>query len=332
MKIFMKIDKVAALMAGKDRHGCVMVEVSAAELTPEERDTLSRFTSGRDDHQKADFYLDSLGAPYHTLAKAYDEATPDTVRQLLAAIREVDAKIAAEKAEEAKKAAEKAEAEVQEYLKKSPEDLIYHDWKQWKLKRSGYYGGVEKDERMAHLLSEANRLIALRNEEDARQKAEEARLQREQEEREEREEREREVRIKAQVAAWVEQHGTRSQKDRHREGYLPLGEVKDAMRNAAFTPLDDFPRYEKLHAVDVCECGYGGEDHCKVTFAAEDSDELTETEYENVRAIRHRLPEAKVQPRIHVGTGSGCNNTVTRKSALVTVKVGEFDFSREYAI
>lgn len=84
MKVRISIDKVEALKAGRDRHGLAVVEVPAESLTPEQREELAQYHYPRygSSSNDVDFYLD--GRDY---AAKVAEATPDTVRVILDALR-----------------------------------------------------------------------------------------------------------------------------------------------------------------------------------------------------------------------------------------------------
>jgi hypothetical protein len=144
------------------------------------------------------------------------------------------------------------------------------------------------------------------------------------------------IRRKAQIGAWVAKHGDENMKARYAEGFLADTEVIDAIRNQTFRPLDGFPRYEKLKASDVCqgyeEYGFDEIRYHDVDFTVQkDNIVLTAEEFDRLQEIRAIAPKgAIVSPRNHVARCSDCDNTISRLSFRVEIKVGEFLFSREY--
>ncbi len=142
---------------------------------------------------------------------------------------------------------------------------------------------------------------------------------------------------KNQINAWVSAHGSENQKGRHALNLLPVDEVLDAMRDEAFISLDSFPRYQKIKRDDLdhdeyCEAGIS----CDVNAA----DHLTPEQYDQFAAITRTVakPECKmtgaqVEALAHVCECKGsCDATLSRMSARVTLQVGAFTFTREYAL
>lgn len=143
-----------------------------------------------------------------------------------------------------------------------------------------------------------------------------------------------EARKTAQIKAWVKLYGTISQRERLDAGMLPDIEVLNGMRDAVFSPFASFDRYARLKEDDVpCECNEY--DSPSFEFDVEDAESATEQEFNTLRqiteTIRKEHPEASVVLRSHTGECSECERSVSRRSVLVTVTVGEFTFSREYA-
>jgi hypothetical protein len=195
---------------------------------------------------------------------------------------------------------------------------------------------VRKEPRLAGLLAEAKRLAAEHN---AALKAEDAARQ----EKNERLASERAERRKAQIDAWVAEHGDENQQARHAVRLLPEDEVLYGMRADAFAALNEFPRYAKLTKAEVySEFGievYSGEDDYapKVEFSAADATSATAEEFATLQMIQHATTIgriAKLNPRATLREHTGevdDYGKVSRKSVLVELTVGEFTFSREYA-
>lgn len=135
------------------------------------------------------------------------------------------------------------------------------------------------------------------------------------------------------VRQWVSEKGTPSQKDRMAANLLDHDEVVNDIRNEVFAPLNDFPRYEKLKSIDICtcDCQYSDVDHCDCEFNSITKESATEEEFDLMQQIKKLMPDADLDLREHVGKSEQCDNTVKRTGILVTMKAGEFTFSREYA-
>jgi len=130
----------------------------------------------------------------------------------------------------------------------------------------------------------------------------------------------------AQIVKWVKNHGTRSQKDRLKENLLPETEIIDAIRSETYAPLDEWPRYKKLTASDVCDCEY---EYCDVDFDVADKELATKEEFSQFQEIKKLMPKAIVELREHTGESKNCKNTIHRTGFMVRMTVGEFEFSRE---
>ncbi len=151
---------------------------------------------------------------------------------------------------------------------------------------------------------------------------------------------------KSQLDNWVAAHGSDNQKKRHELGLLPELEIIDAIRNAAFSALDGFPRYEKLSKNDIeCNCYNGPTAEFEVYAAESASAEEFDSMERITSAIKPFHPTVSVTLRTHEAYCKECydkdedgedrdvnNKTVYRKSVLVRIKVGELEFSREYQI
>ena len=99
--------------------------------------------------------------------------------------------------------------------------------------------------------------------------------------------------------------------------------------------------YQKLTRHDIpCTCDYRDPDP---QFCVDPAPQATAEEFEALeaitQAIRAGFPEAEVVLREHQGWCDNCREgeddtdaIIYRKSVLVTVRVGEIDFSRAYAV
>jgi hypothetical protein len=150
---------------------------------------------------------------------------------------------------------------------------------------------------------------------------------------------EKEAAKKQQIADYIAANGTDNQKKRSALNLLPDDEVLNMMRDEAFAPLADFPRYEKLTASDVpCWCDDYDEDAPDANFSNSLADEATAEEFDSMEKFTALMPGAVVTLRVHRGwctkceTPDGEDGNIERKSIRVAVTVGAFDFSREYAV
>lgn len=136
-------------------------------------------------------------------------------------------------------------------------------------------------------------------------------------------------RKRQQIVDWVAAHGTESQQKRQAAGLLDEQEVVDAIRDAAYQPLAEFPLYERLTASNVEHsetCYY----HDDIEFSAEDS-YATEPVFAQLEQMRALLPAATITPRVHEAHCPACDLTTRRYSLLVKLAVGDFEFTRDYA-
>lgn len=135
-----------------------------------------------------------------------------------------------------------------------------------------------------------------------------------------------------QIAAWVSEHGTANQQARMAAGLLPREEVLQEIEAAAYAALNEFPRYVPLAGKDVAHvAGCYGE---SVHFSSEAAKEATAEEWERMEAIRVAAPAgASIELRTHRGQCQqrGCDLDAYRSGIKVTITVGAFEFTREYA-
>lgn len=148
----------------------------------------------------------------------------------------------------------------------------------------------------------------------------------------------------AQLDAAVAKYGTPSQKARWKDGVLDNDEAAALIEAAAFAVLDSFSVYKKLTKTDLKdhsdECtaeqyGYEPGVAWKVT---EEDVTLNESEYERYSQIRSAMQNAKVEHTLTLRRHSGeckcddCFASITRAGVRVRITIGEFSFSREYAL
>jgi len=134
------------------------------------------------------------------------------------------------------------------------------------------------------------------------------------------------------IEAWVREHGSTNQQQRYAADLLPRDEVLQALEDAAFRPLDDLARYAKLKSSDVCP----DEETCAhVTFASHAAESASAAQWDLIRDIAARIPEAEVQLRAHAGDCQDRQShdlpEAVRHGVMVHRKVGPFTMRREYA-
>lgn len=343
MKVWVNVNRKKAILAGKNEEGWKLVEVDMGKLSQEEREYVA---------QCPDDYYRWGGENVHaqridgTVGETTEEAVIQRIREQIIIVREEKK----QKAEQEKKEAEKKEKEILTILNDMPTDALiakkevyFQDYaKRIECKNATgseyfpeYY--VKKgytDPRLEAKYAEAEKIAVEKN------KAVKAEIERKISEMKEKqaaaraEKEKKEEAKKEQIKKWVMEKGTENQKKRYEIELLPESEVIDAIRDEAYSALNDFQRYEKMKASDVCTCEDEG--YCDVDYEVEEATEATVEEFEAlekiVTAAKKAHPGAVVTLMDHIGTSEDCENKVVRKSAKVEVAVGAFKFSREYAI
>jgi len=140
----------------------------------------------------------------------------------------------------------------------------------------------------------------------------------------------KQARKRAQIVAWVPEHGTPSQQERLAAGMLPDAEVVDAMRDQAFAAVT-LPLYELLTKEDIehTEDCYGERG---LEYESVELHVATAVQFELLKLVRGAMPGATVSLRRHTGKCNTCDGTVTRIGILSVLTVGEFEFRREFAV
>lgn len=154
--------------------------------------------------------------------------------------------------------------------------------------------------------------------------------------------REEEKRKEEELAAWVAEFGTESQKARLARKMLPQSEILAARRDQVFAPLAPMPRYAKITLSEVLDsyaaAGHEFFDGGTLSCTVEDITEASAEMFQVLLNIEEALPSAVVKLRRHrcvleeSSREQDQESEVVRTSALVTVTVGSYTFSREYAV
>jgi len=109
----------------------------------------------------------------------------------------------------------------------------------------------------------------------------------------------------------------------------PEDGLKTAVRDAAFSGLDELPRFQRIRLREVCRCRFGGE------YDSGDCglEGLDEGQLDMLRILRERAPAgAEVIVRWHSCECGLCRQSVTRRSAMVRLTWEGHPLSREYAL
>lgn len=139
----------------------------------------------------------------------------------------------------------------------------------------------------------------------------------------------------AQIAAWLAEHGTDAQRKRAARDLLPEAEVLAAMRDAAFAPLVELPRYRRLTDDDVRD-GLDLHDGQAVEYTTRDSEAVSDATMALIERIETAMPGCTVEPLDHVGYAADASGRddpeLVRQALRVTMTVGAITMSREYAV
>ena len=147
-------------------------------------------------------------------------------------------------------------------------------------------------------------------------------------------------RKKEQLAKWVARYGTSEQKKRMAQNLLPDEEILDAIREQAFSPLDDVPRYERITKKELAkvvrDAGRADLVGSKVEFVVRPAQTASKEEFAFKELLREKLPDAEVVLRDHLAYYADASDEddpeVRRKSAYVKLRIGELTVTREYAV
>ena len=366
VRAWINVDRSMAVLAGKSEFGLKLVDIDVAALSEEHRKTLVGLSGKSPSTQDPPGFW--LNGPDIGDARVAD-GTMESIRLLLDAAEEV-------KAKKASGLREKLEKGVAGYLAASVEKLVkeWHgnvDYRSlpgglrfWEVRKDINYAldiydheaeaAVLADPRIAGKRAEVESACEAHNAEVTeraramfREQDERARLNEEAAARKKAEEAAAAARRKAQLDAWVAEHGSDNQRKRHELSLLPEEEILDCIRSAAFASLEELPRYQKLRKQDIdCVCQCEGPDP---DFQVKPATRATAEEFDRMEeihaAIKAHHPEATVVLLDHEawckrcwehdddGNDTGQDvRTVHRKAVRVEIKLGELTFSREYAV
>jgi hypothetical protein len=330
MKVMIRVDRVAAVLAGCDIYGDLIAEVDPRELNLDERNALA---FAPEQHGVTD-----LTAPLPTPGSypaPPETATPDIrawLRWRIKCARIHELALIQQRAEWKAQ----ADAYLRYWTQQPPERFIRKDWPAIYYSAALPAGDVEApplperdateelariEQVLAEKLDEARELAEQRNRDMEKQKAQAAaRRQASQQRRTQ------------QLAAWVENHMDDNARARFKLNLLPEDEILDAIRAAAYEPFDGLERYRKIRFDDITHgdlCLEGQSLDCDT----DEAKHLSAEQFERFRAIEAAAPEgAKLKALIHSCACETCNAGTIRRSVQVVIPVGELLFSREYAL
>ena len=381
-KLFLrvKVDRAAAILAGKDEFGQVDLPVTPSTLTPAQRELLVSFRTTPAAPNISEFPDDELG---RKLAAVTEADVPVLLDELVA---ERQRKVTAHQAELSEKYTEWRAKFLERPL--APASIVLQDNRHTSLpskeayvvsfspeylnaslktpptvnapsadglaeeilKRRSYGGQAHADivtlrqwvqddpEVMARIEQAARAATELQRHLAEMHGAVRRKAEAEAQEKEAAKEAQAQRREK-QLSDWVANYGTATQKKRFAAKLLPEDEVLDGLREQAFAPLEDLPRYEKIKKSDVVTAAFKADrfdlEHEEVEFNAFNAEQATDEEFAVMETIQQKLPGAVTTLKEHVGFFSCAKGKddpeVRRKSVHVELKVGELTFTRVYA-
>jgi len=302
MRIFVRIDEKAALIAGHDvpEGGMAQIEFDPATLSPEDRELLaSRLHSAVvKDSQWCDLYV----------------ANPD-LPSVLEILREDRAKFEAARAKKREAIREETRRVIQERRTTIAWGRVVP------ALPDGYDESVLPEELRAWQ-AELDKENAARMEqekaEQARQEAQKAAAQAEKQ---------------AFIRQFVQAHMDADAQERLEAELLPEDEYLPLMRDECFRSLAGFLAYDKITRQDVlaaADCEY--EPFPAVSFDVRPAQQATAFQWRRLKEIRAAAPEgSEVYLVEHLGSIRGEDPVITRISVRVKAKYGPFVFTRDYA-
>lgn len=299
MHIRVEVYRDKAIRAGENNYGEMEIEVDITKLTQEQREILARKV-----------VLELQGG----------------IATEIAVIETLQALVEKEAAEKAEKEAEKIRL-INYYLEMPQEE--FNEKTDW------YIGPmVGKNPLLDEKIAIRKKIVDAEENRKAaevleRRAADEARII----QRKARDQAASEARV-AQIATWVETHGTENQKARYHAELLPESEVLDAIREKTFKSLQGFTLYKNMQANEVCICDMYSYGPCDIEFDDYSAEEATAEEWDRMEEIRKIIqteyPQARMELREHKGKSSRCQNVVIAKGIRVTVRIENLNLRREY--
>jgi hypothetical protein len=141
------------------------------------------------------------------------------------------------------------------------------------------------------------------------------------------------TRRSAQLADWLKKEGSDSMRKRASRGLLPEEDLIAAIRNEAFAPLGGFKRFERMTDEEVRQAVDAAGFEQTVVYETSEADTAHDEDIELMEQIEALVPGATCTLMAHEGKLDDDDQDVSlmRYSVRVEIKVGEFEFSREYS-
>ncbi|MBK1647600.1 hypothetical protein [Rhabdochromatium marinum] len=330
MKVMIRVDRVAAILAGRDCYGDLIAEVDPRGLNLDERNALACAPEQQG--------VTDLTAPFKTPGNyptPPETATPDIRAWLRWRIKCAHIHEQALIEQQAEWKAQ-ADAYIAYWTQQPTERFIRKDWPAIYYSAALPSGDTESpalpareateeieriEQALNDKLKQARQLAEQRNRDMEKQKAEIAARRHASQQRRAR-----------QLSAWVKDNMDDNAKARFKLNLLPEDEILDAIRAATYQSLDGFERYRKIRFNDI-KHGHLCIDGQSLDCDTDDAHHLSAEQFERFRAIEAAAPDnAKLKALIHSCACETCNAGIIRRSVQVVIPVGELLFSREYAL
>jgi len=326
-EVAIEVSQDAAMKAGKNEWGWIIIEVDAAELTEDERAAFTALPTGRtglggQDHVKR---IGELGADV-----AVGEATVETLKTLLRGRIERERKL--REVWMATPLGELIHQARGRYDPKGMSDYLYRpspDDRSWTVHHAfardyPQLMDLRRDEIDAWIAADLQQWREeIRAEEDASRTERDAKLAAAEAERDAK---------RAYVTEIVATHADANMQARHEAGMLDLGEALALAEEVIFQALADEPRFQKLTETDV---DHSDDCHCTpddIDYDVDTIDTATAEQWDRLQALKAKLgrDDAALTLRQHTAEPL-CTGPTRRYGVRIAISEGGYDFIREYA-
>jgi hypothetical protein len=332
MKVLIRVDRVAAILAGCDCYGDLIADINPADFNLDERHALAQAPENQG--------ITDLTAPF-PLPGQYPAPPETAMPDVRAWLRW---RMKCQKIHQRTLAHYQAQQDqiVQHYIDYWLQQPLEHFVvKQWPaidfsvMLPSGHPGrdeavlpDADQDELMERIytalaskLAEAQLLAEQWNQQAFKNRQEE-----------EAHRQQTLVRRAQQLAQWVENNMDENAQARFKLHLLSEDEILDAMRDRIYQAFDDLQRYRKIRFEDLQHHAYC-QKPCGLDCETDEANYLTAAQFEIYQHIQQRLPKgAQIKPLIHSCACERCHVGLIRRGVQVMIPFGEFVFSREYAL
>jgi len=342
MKVALKIDAKQALIEGFDNSGEYILNFKPSDLTEEERCILAQSTKEKDGIFHFDWYPNEVPMP--KLGNSSIDSLKKTIgicKQIKTVREDRDRESSRHQAETKRQRHLHDIKEIVKWSQKSPEDHVVENSLStshigYQFKTLNHNRCSEKPyllklkPELAEYIEDVESICFwayLENSVRGMHRKKQSEIQ---EKIRKEEKKEKDILIKSQIAAFISETASNEQKDRFEAGFMGKAEQLALMRDFYFKDLNEFNRFKKIKASDVCSCEY---DLCDVNYEFKDASSLSVKEFalfKQLKEIASKLHTTTVTPRLHTATSSDCEEEVTKTSFLVEIKIGYLNFSRAY--